>query len=237
MRYFRKCSPILQTMIPTITITLDPSNLVNNIIRTVHHYYPLGFEYMNEQYDGFLELKNIVKDKVLKGREGMLSAEAGKLKTKLEEKYPGLSIYFDFCSESPSYSISFPVTTQDFESLDRELIFSLKISLLSNYYTYFFVERVRHKTIFTRPGSFGHVSTVISQEGKQGDKEREMVAQVNSIFLDCFPSYQFVNHYHLFLMKVNGVPYGQDYNDPKRDYLLYDFLFESGMYINYTLVR
>jgi len=220
-----------------IIVKIDSSDLITNLIRTVQHFYPLGFELTNDQYDGFIELRDIIEEKLVQARENKLPTEIGKLIADIEKMYPGIIIHLDSYSGSPSYSISIPIISQDFDSLDRSLTFTLKISLLSNYYTYFFEERVKHKNILPFNGSDPYVSTVISQEAQKEDKERKMAMQIESIFRDCFPSYQFVNHHLLFTIKTNGVPFGQDYADRKRNYLLYDFLFESGMYIDYSVLK
>jgi len=212
-----------------ITIIPENSDLISNLIRAVHRFYPLGFEFINEQFDGYQELKTIVDRKIKQVIENTIPEELLRLEIELKNLFTGLPLYFDVHRNFPSYSVAIEIGKVEFPEFEKVQRLSLKISLLTNCYTFFLEEIIKHTSV---TNSFGHphFTVVISQ-----NLQTESVRRIKEIVTECFPTYQFVDPKILFSIKTNGVPYGQDHSDPKRDYSLFDFLFDSAPYINSSL--
>ena len=116
----------------------------------------------------------------------------------------------------------------EYPEVDLNYKLSVRISLLTNHYTVFFEELIFHKNL--RAGSNQAVSmsfTVSSSIGHIANAEN-MVQTLKTIVESNFPDYKFVNHRLLFCRKIEGgYPHGADRNPFKKEFSLYNFLFDN----------
>ncbi len=90
-------------MIPHLHIEPDSPSPLTGLIRAVQEYYPVGFQIMNEQFEGFQKVKNIVGDKITLLMNNTLPEHVNRLSDQLNDSFAGMHVYNFFL-------VSFPVT-------------------------------------------------------------------------------------------------------------------------------
>lgn len=220
-----------------ISITIDHPVLLNKLIKAVHKYYPIGFNLRNDLYDGFLEATQIARNKVIQLHENSIPAPRIEFEKQLKAYFNGFVVFNDFHTEYPSFSFSIVLDRNDSIYFEKELLFIVKISLLTNHYTFFYQEYVKHKDVLHSTGH-PYNTTIISLKSQVEKNKIANTHQITQMMTNCFPEYEYANHALLFSTMIKyGVLYGEEDAYAKNDNSLYAFLFDNQTYISLLVVE
>lgn len=189
----------------------------------MHRYYPVGFDLTNIQYPGFLHLKEILKQRQNQIVSNSLPTNVKSFEEKLVDKFEGHSVSTNYPQPVPNYSFTIDLANKDYGTLQHIRRFTIKISLLVNYYTYFYVNYVKHK-------DSNALTKVLSLEDQvEENKERDLEI-ISRLLSEHFPNYYFIPHDLLFRLKIRtGIPFDDEYVAITEDRPVFAYLFESEM--------
>lgn len=156
---------------------------------------------------------------------------------RLKKRFQNFKVLVNFYRQFPNYSISIQLLNDQSEYSERYLFLTLKISMLTNYFTVFFEEITKHTDIIISPG-YAINSTIIFLESQKFPERLQYFEQIKQIVKECFSEYNFVKHYILFSTKVeHGTLYGDSSANEGIKNSLYRYLFDNQDYINLYVTK
>ncbi|QNN41052.1 hypothetical protein [Pedobacter roseus] len=214
-------------MVPEIKISVC-DNPFFDLVKAVYQYYPIGTRDVNEAFPGYGKLTTIVKDKVERLISNTLPAAPSKLDSDIRNSFNNLAVLISYHHQFPNYAIDIRLPKIEYVEVGLNYKLSLRISLLTNYYTIFFEEVILHKNLKAGFNQTPSMSFAVSSSiGHIADAEN-MVQILKTIVETNFPDHKFVNHVLLFSRKIQGgYPHGADGNPFNKEYSLYNFLFDN----------
>lgn len=218
----------------------NPDDILNSVINVVHHYYPIGFKALAQQYSGSQELMSIIGAKIKKNLiDNTLPSDILALKADILHHFQdALFVYFDSHYQFPNYSISIELSKDSSEFIERTLRFTIKISLLTNLYTFFYEHQLLHLDILFPTIDKPVLSHVLSLDWQSEKDKGETIQKVTSLIEKHFPDYHYVDHHFLFSVKINsGVLYGDELSSFGAEHSVYEFLFDNNFLLNATILQ
>ncbi|WP_293305060.1 hypothetical protein [Pedobacter sp. UBA5917] len=214
-------------MVPEIKISVS-DNPFFDLVKAVYQYYPIGTGDVNEAFPGYGRLTAIVKDKIEKLISNTLSEACSKLNSDILNSFRNLTVLNSYHHQFPNYAMDIRFPKIEYPEVDLNYKLSLRISLLTNYYTIFFEEVILHKNLKVGSNQSLPMSLTVSSSIAHITDAENMVQKLKTIVETNFPDYKFVNHQLLFSRKIQGgYPHGADGNPFNKEYSLYDFLFDN----------
>ncbi|SRR5258706_10604001 len=199
------------------------------VLSRVKQYYPIGLPYSNQHYAGYKELLGIVERKIndlLKnGRLEIWSS----LVEQLGNRFPKDSIQDMAYQQNPNLLLRVILKSTSDNILERTRTVTICISLLSFYYTIFFVEELR--PIGSVRAGFEPPVRTVWYSNASCEQEAKYFDLVDNLIRQYYPMHKFIDHYFLFKMEISGgIPHGEDIEigtvqNPSHKYSAFDFLF------------
>jgi len=214
-------------MVPEIKISVGDSPFFD-LVKAVYQYYPIGTRDVNEAFLGYGKLIAIVKDKVERLISKTLPAAPSKLDSDIRNSFNNLTVLNRYHHQFPNYAMDIRFPKIEYPEVDLNYKLSLRISLLTNYYTIFFEEVILHKNLKAGSNQAPSMSFAVSSSIGHIADARNMVQTLKTMVETNFPDHKFVNHALLFSRKIQGgYPHGADGNQFNKEYSLYNFLFDN----------
>ena len=198
---------------------------LNEAIKQVHQYYPVGLLHFEEAYDGFKECKLLVEKKINELITD-IDSEWKNLSKTLEQEH-GKQIQILSAQQFPSYIAKIVIDNQKSEFFEYHRCLVVNVSLLWNRYTLFFEDNYifyynnlkrlvapQKKIIFFEEHEFSGQKKIVETT------KRDVEAQ--------FLNHSYIHHQFLFERKVkDSVPYNTGHEFAKDEYSLYQLLFDG----------
>ena len=205
---------------------LDPSL---SLIHAVHRYYPIGINILNEQFDGFQELRAIMDSKFKQLSDNAFSNNIGYLREELRNKFREFQIDFDDYKQFPSFSFAIELDQASYPTLQHSVRLVVKISLLINYYTIFFEEYITNQEVFSGLGP-ARVA-IISLRSQTNTRNTNIRTELLDLLQECLQNYHYVDHESLFKLKIHyGLPLDAPYITITETKPVYNYLFDNQFY-------
>lgn len=203
--------------------------IVEELLKNIYSYYPIGMNSFINKYEGQKQLRKIIENKI-----NALIAKQNSPWTNLvydiEKHYPGK--VFDMAYlQFPSYQavINFNSIDNDEYNSTHNLI--VVISLLCSYYTIFFESDYRFKAFNSSPELTNY--KIFSLNSDKKNSSIDLVA-IKSEIEKNFDAHSFISHKILFDYKINGgIPYSKtEENLTFSSFPIYSYLFDSHLLLN-----
>jgi hypothetical protein len=214
-------------MVPEIKISVG-DNPFFDLVKAVYQYYPIGTGDINEAFPGYGRLNAIVKDKIERLVANTLPVAPSKLDSDVRNSFNNLTVLNSYHHQFPNYAMDIRFPKIEYPEVDLNYKLSLRISLLTNYYTIFFEEVIFHKNLRAGSDQAPSMSFAVSSSIGHIADAGNIVQTLKTIVGTNFPDHKFVNHALLFSRKIRGgYPHGADGNPFNKEYSLYNFLFDN----------
>ncbi|SDG78569.1 hypothetical protein SAMN05421827_11142 [Pedobacter terrae] len=123
-------------MVPEIKISVG-NNPFFNLVQAVYQYYPIGTRDINEAYPGYGKLTAIIKDKIERLMSNTLPAAGIQLDHDVRAAFNELTVLNSYHRQFPNYAMDIRFPKIEYREVDLNYKLSLRVSLLTNYYTIF----------------------------------------------------------------------------------------------------
>ncbi len=219
-------------------IIVPEVSVINKLITSLHQYYPIGLNILNTDYNGYKSLLNLIDVKISQVINDSLPQNIRDLEHKLLMNFNEDKIRLDFYRQFPSYSFSIHLLSEGSKVYEHDLLITVKVSILTNYYTYYFEEITTHNNVNLLNNSRLN-SLTISKDLYNYPNKKELFKIIEELINECFNAYVFVDHYLLFKLKVNnGTPHGESEGQfDNRSYPIFNFLFDLPSFNTYILTQ
>ena len=215
----------------------NKNEILNDLIKAIHNYYPIEQAILNEEFEGYKVLQKLIDTKIHGLTNGQLPKECYALVKEIESFFVNCPINVHFYTNFPSYSIGIELANDTSDYTRRTSWLNVSISLLTNYFTVFFEERnlfngFKEQNNKNMPILF----RILSSKNHNIDTENIFVEKIKDIVATLFTEYKYINHRLLFNYKLpNGIPIG--FFDPIPNfYPIYAFLFDNWMDLPTTVI-
>jgi hypothetical protein len=121
-------------MVPEIKISVG-DNPFFDLVKAVYQYYPIGTGDINEAFPGYGRLNAIVKDKIERLVANTLPVASSKLDHDIRSSFNNLTVLNSYHHQFPNYAMDIRFPGIEYLEVDLNYKLSLRISLLTNYYT------------------------------------------------------------------------------------------------------
>lgn len=202
----------------------DRDSIIFNLLKEVHKFYPIGRPYSNDQYPGYSELEAITSNKINK----LINNEKIEIWDSFIKDFSlqvrGNKVINLVSKQFPSYELMLHISDTSTEQIRTRKSMTIVLSLLTHHYSVYFESLLflHDYKVRGRPLS----QLIIYGEENATLEEKEIQKRTKALMVHHFPSYEFVNHSILFQTKVSGgLPYGENKDDIKQEYPIYNFLF------------
>src|SRR5438270_7570962 len=114
------------------------TEIINDLLRAVYNYYPVGYLHFVERYPGYLAMREIVAKKIdfeCNDKNSVSNKFAADLQSCLPDYRMDNRSYLQF----PNYYFILQIFSEDLGSVVHEFNLHIVISLLCDYYTVVFV--------------------------------------------------------------------------------------------------
>ncbi|SOD15414.1 hypothetical protein [Pedobacter xixiisoli] len=203
---------------------------IDNLIKEIERYYDLGFPTMpNGSPSQFDDIFKITEAKINRLLTDNLSFTERKLISDIEKEFKEFNVLSEFEKQFPNYSISIQLHEKDIEELTIIYSLELRLSLLTQYFTAFYEERIIHKNSSLHLHTFTPITTSIrSSKTRVANYQEKYMDTIKRIVTVLFPNYSFLSH-HLLCKTIitNGVPLGLDPSLSNNGFSVYNFLFDN----------
>ncbi len=228
----------MQPPVVKINATVRPE--INEFISCVHRFYPSDFQNQSgEKYSNPI-IDKIVEEKVNQLIYGNLPNSCYTLMAEVRELFKDKIIIKGLERQFPSYGMTIMLNESTQNNIRSQTTITLKISLLTNYYTVFFEEFnwflnfSKFKSI-NRPTLF----RIFSSSNPAIDLDNLYSNALKKIIGENFPDHKFVDHKLLFNKKIEyGFPY--QLNTDEKSFPLFAYLFDNDVFLagnNYEVVE
>jgi hypothetical protein len=226
--------------VPVIKINATVRPEIADLINSVHKFYPSDFQNQNtEKYSNPI-LDKIVEEKANQIIEGRLPEACYSLMTATQELFKDKTIIKGLERQFPSYGMTIMLNDQTSNNICSQTSITLKISLLTNYYTVFFEEFnwflnfPKYKAT-NRPILF----RIFSSANPSIDQKNLYFSSLQKIIEEHFPTHKFIEHRLLLNKKIEyGFPYQLITHE--KSFPLFAYLFDNDVFLsgsNYEVVE
>lgn len=200
------------------------TNLINELLNKVFHFYPIGIDHFKKNYKGFLEIKSIVEKK-LESEINNENAQCNLLLNDIEIIFSDTSVLNHFHYQFPNLEIEIVMDSFQENFTKHRCHLVLIISLLTNHYTLFFEDTFLFSSLINYSSEFDPPFKIIQSFYRHKYFEKISFSAINLSITKFFPNHKYVHHYPLKNIEIEGgCPFGEDYTNGDK-YTLFDFLF------------
>lgn len=194
---------------------------INELLVTIHKYYPIGYPYFKEQYKGYQELKQILNTQAAEQIENYKQSEWFLFVEDVRAKFPELLIDDIPDMAFPSRKISIKLEEKVTSELKKTKVLFLYKSSLTNHYTIFI------KTLIKYPDyKFPIINNIVSGEKNASEEEQEVLKGLKESMIENFIEYKFVDHVLLMnTMIEGGIPHGYEIDGNPKRHSIFSYLF------------
>jgi hypothetical protein len=225
--------------VPVIKIKAKIRPEINELIGCVHKFYPSDFQnqptdiYVNPTLDG------IVKEKINQIINKKLPKPCYSLMTEVKKLFKDKIVIKGLERQFPSYGMTIMLNETTQNNIRSQTCITLKISLLTNYYTVFFEEfnwflNFPASKVTNTPTLF----QIFSSSNPAIDPTVLYSNSLKKIIEENFPNHEFIDHKLLFNKKIEyGFPYQLISNE--KSFPLFAYLFDNDVLwkSNYVIVE
>ncbi|MEQ9405476.1 MAG: hypothetical protein RIM99_17935 [Cyclobacteriaceae bacterium] len=216
-------SPFYKTLMEEKKKHIKPNETLTNLLKEIGRYYPLGMPALNETFEGYQKIKDIVvnrTEEVNQGKHGPWKILADKVKARLNTE----EVHAIYGSQLPLDQLIIDLDDDIVDQIRKRRTIFISRSLLCQYYTIYF----RTDFFFEEYKLLGRpvYKLIIYGEETGNDSEKDIMMSLKQLVQEDFPDYTFVRHGLLFKQKISGgLPYGESFEYIKPEYPIYSFLF------------
>lgn len=225
--------------VPVIKINATVRPEVGELISCVHKFYPSDFQNQStERYSNPL-LDKIVEEKINQVVDRKLPKSCYKLMTNVRKLFKDKTVIKGLERQFPSYGMTIMLNETTQNNIRSQTTITLKISLLTNYYTVFFEEfnwflNFPAFKVSDRPTLF----RIFSSSNPAIDPENIYSRSLKKIIEENFPTHKFIEHKLLFDKKLEyGFPYQLISNE--KSFPIFAYLFDNDIFWgrNYEVIK
>lgn len=213
----------------------DHDSIIEDLLKKVHEYYPVGMPDLSNSYSGRLAFNEIIRQQYdgqrPKEETESWSKTLDELKKLPQDRLYDLSMY-----QFPNYAVKLTLEKSKDQEVYTERTLHLAISLLTHHFTTFYsysieIESLRRK--FSRKDSLqlGHI--VFYGKETANSEQKDLLTKANNIVTTNFPDHYFVAHDLLMKREIEGVmPYDEEleyYQLRMKAHSFYELLFDNGI--------
>ncbi|MGB3466593.1 MAG: hypothetical protein WBA74_15035 [Cyclobacteriaceae bacterium] len=209
------------------------SKVIKDFLTRIHHFYPIGYPFLQKHYDGYQELKAILKKNAIERQNDYDQNDWKITLNKIRSDYSDLEIH-DFTADgslSEIISVMYEDKT-DFGVNKIKYLFIYK-SLLTKHFTIFFKTYIIVNE-FKKPVN----NEIISGINNASPDEVELFNNLLIIIQETYHDFNFVSHDLLMeTMIEGGVPYGDEISSRRSKYSIFSYLFGLMLYDNVIVLK
>jgi len=189
---------------------------IGEFLKIVHDHYPVGFGNLNRQY-GYQEILKKVESKIdleCNDPESISNKFCDTLQKAFIDNRILNRNYFQF----PNYIAIIELSETNVDNVLHSFYFEICLSLLCNYFTFYFVDEYRFKD-YSDSNKINAMFEIHSFEKSKPRVDPQFIASAEKIINDYFPRSKY---------EVSSVaPYGEEFSPNPKDniYNFYDLLF------------
>ena len=204
---------------------MNEKRIIEELLRKIHFFYPIGLPLLHSEYEGFKTLKEILYKKQIVADNGN-PAEWFTLAEETTKDWEGCEVINFVGKPFPCYELSIILFSEMQKGLSITGTLTLTLSLLVKHYTVYVYDEYsssNEKGNFT--SSHGYLYSGIQYHLDISDKIQRIKERVEKYF----PEYTFIGHNPLFAHKIlGGYAYSCGYEDMDKN-VIYDYLFSTSM--------
>ena len=177
--------------------------VILDLLKSVYRYYPVGLPNFQSSFEGRAKAMDILEKKIIAVQDGTPNDWTRLISVLTEKKIGEVrdAAYIQF----PSYTATIILKQASTEWIEFTQYLHVTVSLLTNYYTVYFEDRLGHKVFYESEKHNPHTYLYYSNIRDPTSPSAEAFHEVKSIVASVFRNHQFVPHQLLFDHKVQGV--------------------------------
>lgn len=199
--------------------------MIENLLKKVHYYYPIGMPGISENYKGYQEIRTIIEQKM----DDLTVDKKPIHKEWMDDIKKKHSLYdisdFSFW-QFPSYYISIALENNQLNGIEISKRAIVVVSLLANYFTVYIEDE--YKYLYFDKEEHNHPSSLVLCNKKCYSLEfRKLIESLIATTSNHFINHEFIDHRILFNHKIYGgtILFNIKNFDVNKAYTFYDFLF------------
>jgi hypothetical protein len=164
-----------------------------SLLKSVYHYYPVGYPYLLKGYPGYLEMTQIVETKINQDCNDPAS-DPNLLCSEIRSLFPNNSVENRVYENFPNYVYLLKLSEIDNSEVVHTTYLNVTISLLCDFYTIFFIDEFRVKGISPVDDTFISYHSIVSYSNSQKRIDPNLILQVTASIKKYFPDKSFISH-------------------------------------------